>query len=551
MSRDHPPSLPMGAAHSDEASASDRSTPQADIKSIRSVVAREGDLKDGEMRQVELSGGGKALLVYQNGVYSAIGHKCTHYGAPLVKGALGDGRVRCPWHGACFNVLTGDIEDFPGLDGLACYSVQLEDGDIVLKASPETLKSHKRTMTMSHMNTEEDSRLFLLIGGGGASAVCAETLRQKGFKGRIVLATREADCPYDRPKLTKAMTAKSESIQLRSSEFYKENGIEIQVSKEAVGLDLTSKSVSFSDGSTIKYDKLMIGTGGSPKKLDLPGEDLQNVFQLRTPENANQIISRIEGKNFVVIGSSFIGMEVAASTVGKAKSVTVIGRSEVPFARVLGPEIGKAILKMHIDKGVRFIPNAKVEGFSGNDGNLTGVIVNGETLPAEVCLVGAGVVPSTGFLKETGIPLSDVGNIIVDRGMKALDDVYAGGDIVEFPLPLIDESVNIGHWQIACAHGRIAAQSMLGQRAEFNSVPFFWTQMFGKSLRYCGYAKSFDTLLTHGDVEELKFAAFYARDGKVTAVASMNMDPVASRAAEILSQGRALTPEEMRQKILS
>jgi NADPH-dependent 2,4-dienoyl-CoA reductase/sulfur reductase-like enzyme len=358
----------------------------------------------------------------------------------------------------------------------------------------------------------------------------------------------ETEYPYDRPKLTKAMSATGQELQLRPPEFYSTHGIEVQLSKEAVGIDLSNKTVKFSDHTVIKFDKVLIATGGRPRSLDIPGSNLKNIFLLRTPTQANELLSSAQGKNVVIIGSSFIGMESAATLIGKAATVTVVGKSKTPFAQVLGEQVGHALLKMHEEKGNKFVLGEMPSEFVGNDGQLTGVrLTNDETLPADICLIGAGVVPSTDFIKGSGIPMTSQGHIIVDKGMKtATGDVFSAGDIAYFPLPLLGESVNIGHWQIANSHGHTAAKAMLGQEVEFNSVPYFWSQMFGKSVRYCGYARSFDDVIIDGNLDELKFAAYYISGDKVYAVASMNMDPVVSQAAELLYSNKMPTASEIR-----
>ncbi|XP_062521188.1 apoptosis-inducing factor 3-like [Corticium candelabrum] len=509
---------------------------QQDVASPRTrfVVARRSQLREGEMREVDV-GDSKALLVCQNGRVTAIGHKCTHYGAPLVKGALGNGRVRCPWHGACFNVITGDIEDFPGLDGVSSFEVVVDADNVIIETPSDAPNTHKRTLPMVKQDLQNDSRVFLLIGGGGASVSCAETLRQQGFKGRIIIASKETDFPYDRPKLTKAMSATGKELQLRSPEFFLSFDIEVQLSKEVTGIDLSTKTAQFSDHTSVSYDKVLIATGGIPRSLNIAGSHLKNIYVLRTPQQANDIISSCVGKNVVIIGSSFISMESAATLSSKASSVTVVGRSKTPFAQVLGEQVGQALLKMHKEKGNKFVFGMTPTEFVGDDDQLTGVTLsNGQTLAADICLIGAGVVASTDFLKGSGVPMTSEGYIIVDEGMKAMDNVFSAGDIAYFPLPWAGQSVNIGHWQIAHSHGRVAAKAMLGKDVQFDSIPFFWSQMFGKSIRYCGYAQSFDDVVIDGSLDELKFAAYYISGETIHAVAAMNRDPLVSQVAELM-----------------
>ncbi|XP_022104629.1 apoptosis-inducing factor 3-like [Acanthaster planci] len=515
---------------------------------IEATVCKVDDLKDGEMREVEV-GQGKALLINQLGEFSAIGHKCTHYGAPLIKGVLSNGRVRCPWHGACFNAKTGDIEDFPGLDSVAKFEVRVDGEDVIVKSRKKALASHKRIKDMSCRSPDSD-KTILIIGGGGAAATCAETLRQEGFKGHIVMATKEKHLPYDRPKLSKSLTSSGAELSLRQPDFYSVYDIDVQKDMEATAVDTLLNCVAFKNGKSISYDTLLLATGGSPRVLDIPGKDLRNVCVLRSPEDANYIAEQGKGKNVVIVGTSFIGMEMAAYFAGKASSVSIIGRSAAPYIASLGETIGKALQKMCEDKGVKFYLNSDPEQFNGDEtGQLREVVLKGgETLTADLCVMGVGVMPATNFLKDSGITLNSRQAVVVDKFLKTnKPNVFAAGDIVQVPLAMkADEEVNIGHWQVACIHGRIAALNMLNQEMELDSVPYFWTMLFGKSVRYAGYNAGFEDVIIEGNPEELKFVAYYIKGDHVVAVASMNSDPVVSKFAEYIASGRELTKSDVK-----
>lgn len=484
----------------------------ADILEVKINVS---DLKDGDMCEVEFEGvEERALLIRQEGRLHAVSNKCTHYGAPLVKGCLGNGRIRCPWHGACFNINTGDIEDFPGLDSLQKFEVdEVENGNFgIVRANKKALANPRRVKEMCPLVLSEDNRTFFIIGGGPASVVCAETLRQEGFKGRVVIATKESVLPYDRPKLSKGLHLKAEEIQLRPSSFYHDNNIEVLLEKEATSVDVDAHTITFADGSSLHYSTLVLATGGKPRSLPIPGFDLKNIFLLREPHQANNIASSAAGKRVVIIGTSFIGMEVAAYLADKAKHVTCVDVCDIPFGRILGSRVGLAIQKMHEDNGIQFELNAGVKEFIGENGFIKQVVLpSGKILDADICVVGVGVLPATSFLKGSRVPMSERGEIIVNEYMEACEDVYACGDIVRFPLPLVGSTASIGHWQIAHNHGRITALNMLGKKQKFDSIPFFWTQMYGKSIRYCGFALNWDEIVYEGSPEEGKFAAFFVK----------------------------------------
>ncbi|XP_078362639.1 apoptosis-inducing factor 3-like isoform X2 [Oculina patagonica] len=505
-------------------------------------------LQDGTMKTIDIGEAGKALLVRENGEYSAVGHKCTHYGAPLSTGHLCNGRVRCPWHGACFNIKTGDIEDFPGLDSLPKFEVVIKNDNVIVRAHPEQFTSHKRVKKMVKADTNYDKRVFVIIGGGGSAMKAAETLREEGFRGRVIMVSKEAHVPYDRPILSKKLAATADGIKLRSLEYLKEHDIEFINEAEATALDNNKKTVTLSNGTVLNYDNVLIATGGKPRKLNLPGSDLENIFLLRSPDDANQIISLVPEKNVVIIGTSFIGMELASNFSDKASSVTCVGRSSIPFANVLGEKIGSMLKKVHESKGVKFITDAGVTGFKGENGKLTAVCFdNGTEIPADICVQGVGVIPSTDFLKSSGVPLSSRGDVIVDKHMKACDGVFASGDIAHFPLKMLNwDRVSIGHWQISHKHGLTAARNMLGRNEEINTIPFFWTSQYGKSIRYCGHAHSFDDVIIDGNVDEQKFTAYFVKGDKVLAVASMGPGNATAKAANEMFEGKMRSASEIR-----
>uniref|UniRef100_A0A8D0HKK0 Apoptosis-inducing factor 3 n=1 Tax=Sphenodon punctatus TaxID=8508 RepID=A0A8D0HKK0_SPHPU len=466
------------------------------------------------MREVDL-GCGKALLIKENGDYYALGHKCPHYGAPLVKGVLSRGRVRCPWHGACFNIGTGDIEDFPGLD--MCF---------------EALQTQRRTKVMakciSLSNYNISSTNVLIIGAGPAGLVCAETLRQEGFSDRIVMCTMDRYLPYDRPKLSKSMDSHPDQIALRPKEFFRSYDIEFLTETQVAAVDIKNKIAVFQDGFKMEYNKLLIAPGNMPKTLSCKGKEVENVFNIRTPEDANRVVKLATSKNAVIVGASFLGMEVAAYLTEKAHSVSVVELEEVPFKKFFGERVGRAIMKMFENNRVKFYMQTEVSELREQEGKLKEVVLkSGKVLRADVCVIGIGKT-SLGMM-QTNIP-----------------GVFAAGDAVAFPLALRNnKKANIPHWQMAHIHGRIAALNMLAHGTEISTVPYLWTAMFGKSIRYTGYGEGFDDVVIQGDLDELKFVAFYTKNDEVVAVASMNYDPIVSKVAEVLAAGRSIRKRDV------
>jgi len=520
-------------------------------RSIEGTVATVDELQDGEMKECSL-GEGKILLIKRNGEFHAIGNKCTHYGASLITGALCDNRIRCPWHGACFNIETGDIEDFPGLDSIPTYDVRVEGNDIIVRAPPALLKKPSVTQDMTRRYMEEQ-KVFVIIGGGCAGATCAETLRKEGFTGRIVMINRENHYAYDRPKLSKNMAIPLDKITLRSAEFYENFDIEILNGVQVTELDPDTKSVKLSDGSDITYDKCVIATGADPQRLRfIPGNDGANIYPLRTIEDAHTIYNVVDGKNVLIVGSSFIGMETASCISKKASSITVIGMEKVPFERVLGLEIGEIMQRFHEINGVRFVMNAIVQEFVKQDNIVVSIkIKDGPELPCDVIILGAGVLPATDFVHNEKINKERDRSIIVNEFLNTgKDGLYAAGDIARYPFHLMDgKTVRIEHWGMAQIQGALVAKNMVhGDINKCLNIPFFWTTQYTKSLRYAGHALEYQRVIMDFGADPLsyenpKFAAYYINNGKVLAMCTMNRDPLCSQVAELLNKGITITEE--------
>ncbi|XP_009583374.1 PREDICTED: apoptosis-inducing factor 3-like [Fulmarus glacialis] len=512
---------------------------------VTAEVCKEADVGDGELRDVMVAGY-PVLLVRNKKEFSALGSKCPHYGAPLSKGVLKGERLRCPWHGACFNIKTGDIEEYPSLDCLPCFKVTVEDGKVFVTAKKKDLESSLRMKDRSKrclLNRDT----MLLLGGGVAALVCAETLRQEGFTGRIIMATKEKHVPYDKAKLSKEMNLKAEDICLRKPEFLDAHGIELWTEKEAVSVDFQKRKVHFMDGSSQKYNQLLIATGSHSSSLRVPGADLHNVCVLQTPEDSSKILELATGKNLVIVGASFIGMEIAAFLSDKAGAISVVEKKEFPFQNALGPQVGGVTMKMLQNRGVKFYMKTELHELKGKDGKVTeAVLASGEKLPADVVVVGIGVFPNSAFLKDTSIARDDSGAILVDLRMQTnIPNVFAAGDVVSFPVALLNgDRSSIHHQQVAEAHGHIAALNMLKKEKELHTVPFFWTTMLGKSIRYAGCGKGYTETVVKGSLEQQKFLIFYIRDGFVTAAASLNCDPMVSLIAEVLCSGKQISKEE-------
>ncbi|RZK46857.1 MAG: NAD(FAD)-dependent dehydrogenase, partial [Hymenobacter sp.] len=277
-----------------------------------------------------------------------------------------------------------------------------------------------------------------------------------------------------------------------------------------------------------------------------PGHDLAGVLPLRTQADADALLKATQdAKQVVIVGSSFIGMEAASSLIAEGRAVRVIAQEKVPFARVLGPEIGAMFQQLHEEKGVKFEVEAEVTALLGDAGRVTGVrLQSGKTLPADVVVLGVGVRPATDFLQEA-FALDQDGGLTVDEYLQAADNVYVGGDIARVPLAATGQLARIEHWRVAQQHGRTAARNMLGQREQLTAAPFFWTQQYGKSLRYAGHAAQWDTIMYYGEVAQQDFLALYVQAGRIVAAAAMGRDADMIYIAELLGTGQMPAPADI------
>jgi NADPH-dependent 2,4-dienoyl-CoA reductase/sulfur reductase-like enzyme/nitrite reductase/ring-hydroxylating ferredoxin subunit len=488
----------------------------------QNAVCKLSDISNGELKEVKVGETPVLLARVEDKCYALAAH-CTHYGAPLADGYLSGDRIVCPWHHACFNARNGALEEPPALDSLAAYPIRI-DGEDIFVEMPEDA-ADRRTPDLTAPDPAADSRTFVIIGGGAAGYTAAQTLREDGFAGRIVMITPEDHLPYDRPNLSKDYLqgqAEPEWMPLRSDDFYAEHGIEV-VRDKVKTVTRDQKDIIFNGGKTLGFDSLLIATGGVPRMLDISGSDLANIFVLRSFDSADAIISAAErSQNVAVIGASFIAMEAASSLTKRGKHVTVIAPDKVPFERTLGPEIGKFFQTLHEKNGVTFRLGSGVAGFSG-DGRVEKVLLSsGDDVEADLVIVGIGVRPSTDFM--VGFDLQNDGGVIADGNLRISDDIYAAGDIVHFPDARTGELSRIEHWRTAMQLGRVAAHNMAGRTTTFEGVPFFWTTQFDATLNYVGHAAGWDRAIVHGEIDGQDFLVFYIKDDAIKAVAGMNRD---------------------------
>ena len=509
------------------------------------VVAQVRELPDGTMKQIAVEGG-EILLTSVKGEISALGAFCTHYNARLENGILSGDTIVCPSHHACFCAKSGDLKEPPALNALPKFEVVVRGDDVIVRL-PEKI-GKMRIPDMVSPDPARDARTFVIVGAGAAGNAAAQSLRQNGFQGRILMISRETDLPYDRPNLDKDYLngeAKDEWMPLRSEKFFQNRGIELMLGKNVTAVDARSKTLAFETGESLRYDKLLLATGSVARNLNVPGETLANIFTLRSFADSRALVQACaKAARAVIVGASFIGLESASSLRRRGLPVTVIAPEAVPFARVFGAEIGTMLRQAHEENGVTFHLGTAVERFEGEEAVKTVVLKNGIRIDADLVLIGIGVTPDTGHLQD--VPKETDGSIRTDACFRAAEDVYAAGDIALFPDWRFGEYIRIEHWRTAEQQGRDAALNMAGKPTVNMNVPFFWTKQANLSIRYVGHAQNWDEIIFDGDVASRNFIAFYIRNNEVHAAAGCKRDKQMAAILKLMHMKRMPAASEIR-----
>ncbi len=458
---------------------------------------------------------GEAIVVVRVGEdVHAIGASCTHYGGPLAEGFVEGATIRCPWHHACFDLRTGEAIGAPALADNACYEVTRAGALVQVRTKKEAPKRPAPASAPSSV---------VVVGAGAAGAACVEMLRKHGYAGAITMLGAEEPGPVDRPNLSKdylAGTAPEEWMPLGSLERYAELRVELLPTTPVTAIDTAAKKVTLTGGRTLDYGALLLATGGEPSRLPIDGAKLPHVFTLRTLADSRAIIARAAGaKRAVVIGASFIGLEVAASLVARGLEVHVVGPEPVPLARALGEALGVHVQKLHESHGVKFHLGTTPKAIRESEVELA----NGVTLPADLVVLGVGVKPRLALAEAAGLTI-DNGVVVDERLRTNASDIWAAGDIARYPDPRVGERVRIEHWVVAERQGQHAARAMLGDESPYVDVPFFWSAHYDVQISYVGHAPGYDAVEVFGSIDANDAAVAYRRKGRTLAVATLNRD---------------------------
>lgn len=461
--------------------------------------------------------GDNAVLLVQCGAeFFAVGAHCTHYHGPLAEGIVVDGTVRCPWHHACFDLRTGEALRAPALGPLDCWAVEQRDGKVFVakKLRPSKPRSFL---------TKGAPKRIVVIGGGAAGFAAVEMLRREQYQDSIVMVSNDDAPPVDRPNLSKdylAGTAPEDWLPLRPSGFYSENDIDLRLEAKAVDIGIASREVALDDGSKIVYDRLLLATGAEPRKLSIPGSDQAHVRTLRTLSDCRTVIEHAKtARHVVIIGASFIGLEVAAALRARELDVHVVAPEKRPMERILGAQMGDFIRALHEEHGVVFHLDDTAAAIDGKEVRLA----SGITLDADLVVAGIGVRPRT--------ELAERGGLAMDRGVLAnaylessAPNVFVAGDIVRWPDAHSGEHIRVEHWVVAERQGQTAARNMLGYGEKFTAVPFFWSQHYDVPINYVGHAQKWDELAIEGDITGKDCVLRFRSQGRTLAVASIFRD---------------------------
>jgi NADPH-dependent 2,4-dienoyl-CoA reductase/sulfur reductase-like enzyme/nitrite reductase/ring-hydroxylating ferredoxin subunit len=457
-------------------------------------------------------GDNEVLLARSGGEYFAVGARCTHYKGRLGRGLIVGDTVRCPLHHACFSLRTGEAVTAPAFDPIARWRVEVTGDTVFVR--------EKLAGTPAAAPPTAAPESILIIGGGAAGSAAADMIRRDGYTGPLTIVSADADLPVDRPNLSKdylAGEAQDDWLPIWSKEQYDERKIELVLGRRATALDAKKRTVGLDDGSKRSYGSLLIATGADPVRLPIPGSPNVPVFYLRSWADGRAIVAGLGGaKRALVIGASFIGLEVSASLRKREIEVDVVAPDKLPLERVMGADIGRFVQSIHEANGVRFHLGQTVASVTNRSITLSG----GDTIDADLIVVGVGVRPS--------LALAEAGGLAIDKGIAVNEyletsapNVFAAGDNARWPDPHTGRNIRVEHWVVAQRQGQTAARNMLGRRERFDAVPFFWSRHFDISIQYVGHAEQWDRVVVDGSITGKDCRVTYSQAGKTLAVATI------------------------------
>jgi NADPH-dependent 2,4-dienoyl-CoA reductase/sulfur reductase-like enzyme/nitrite reductase/ring-hydroxylating ferredoxin subunit len=464
------------------------------------------------------AGDDDVLLARRGTDYFAVAGKCPHYGASLAEGLFVDEQVRCPWHHACFNLRTGAVLRRPALDGLDRWRVELTGSRVFVR---EKLPSASPELPSMQGRQPPDS--IVIVGGGAAALSAAATLRAEQYQGPVTVLSADATPPCDRPNLSKdylSGDASDDWIPLRPNSWYQDQRIDLQLNARVTSIDTQQRQVQLADGRQLSFGGLLLATGADPIKLSIPGAETSRLHYLRTWHDSQALIAAAEHSHSVlVLGSSFIGLEVAASLRKRGLTVHVVSQEKQPLEHLFGQQVGAFMRQLHESKGVTMHLDDTLARLEGR----TAVLKSGARVEADLIVAGVGVRPGTTLAEQAGLQVDN--GVMVDEFLQTgVPGIFAAGDIARWPDARSGERIRVEHWVVAQRQGQTAARNLLGQRERFDAVPFFWTQQFGVTLDYVGHAQKWDRIEVDGELERQDCRLTYYRGDRIAAVLTVGRD---------------------------
>jgi NADPH-dependent 2,4-dienoyl-CoA reductase/sulfur reductase-like enzyme/nitrite reductase/ring-hydroxylating ferredoxin subunit len=474
---------------------------------------------------------GSAVLLSRAGdELLAVESTCTHYGAPLAEGLLVNGTVRCPWHHACFDLRTGEAVRAPALRPLARFDVERR-GDSVFVTGKSPGEPPRRSPPSA-------PERIVIIGAGAAADAAADVLRREGFDGSVTMIGAETDAPYDRPNLSKdflAGSAPEEWIPLRPQSFYTERDITMALGSPVTAIDVARRTVSLENGASHGFDRLLIASGASPIRLPDHVAGGQVRYLRSLADSRDVIAAASQAKRAVIVGASFIGLEVAASLRQRELDVHVVAPEAHPLERVMGRALSDQVRARHESNGVVFHLGRTVAKVARDGVTLD----DGTRVAADLVVAGIGVRPNDALAKAAGLAVDN--GIIVDEHLEtSAPGIFAAGDVARYPDRRTGERIRVEHWVVAQRQGQTVARNMLGHRERFDAVPFFWSVHPDMQISYVGHASEWDATDIDGDLAEGNARVTYRKGGRTRAVATVGRDR-ASLDAEIAMERESFT----------
>ena len=518
---------------------------------IHTVTISKADIPSGGMKSYKQDDDSIILITRDEDEFSAFDGKCPHAGADLGEGLRCGNRVICPWHHGSFDSRDGTLLEPVAMRGLTQYELSDEGDSLTVNTAA---KIDKRVANDKMTDTHT-----IIVGGGGAGFMTANQLRHTGYGGKITLISQDDKAPYNRPLLSKMFLAgkmDEKYLMLGGADWASNNNIDLRLQQTVSEVSPNARTIVITDADGKREEQtadfLVVATGAEPKIPPFKGAELDGVYTLRSMDDAKAIKNASDNKHVVIVGTGFIGMEVASALMeaGKAASITVVGRNRRVMANIVSESVSNALIKLHEEKGVNFVFGAGVDEINAakddtdnENSKVSGVTLSdGSTLVADVVILGTGVAPRTELLNEVNAP----DGVQVDETLQLRDGVYALGDIAKATNQM--GRMRIEHWRVALQHGLVTAAAILNEdnvNSLAERIPFFWTAQYGKSLRYSGHAATPDKGILFGSPAKLDYIEYYFDDDgentRASAASSLGRDKELIAFSELLRRGHAPT----------